>query len=114
MTSESYLWSLFNELSTQLLCGFSHEGTRRDLASIITDASSLPPTDKENIKTALMNKISTLQDTDVAARGFASGAASTAVGGAASIAANSVVSTLLNKVESLFRRDEYVSTELLW
>jgi len=95
---------------TGLTKGTSHSDKRivktaRDLASIIKDASSLTPTDKETVKTALVNKIGTLQDSDVAARGLAGSAASTAIGGATSIATNTVVSSLLNKIESLFRRD---------
>ncbi|KAF8308297.1 hypothetical protein DL93DRAFT_2087048 [Clavulina sp. PMI_390] len=52
-----------------------------------------------------MTKIGTLQTP--AKRLSASGAAGTALGGLASVGANAGVSALLNKVESLFRRDEF-------
>jgi hypothetical protein len=69
---------------------------KRDLADIIKDASSLPPSDKQTVKTALVNKISTLQDSDVAARGLASTVGGAVAGGATS----AVVGNLLNRKRS--------------
>ncbi|KAF8308219.1 hypothetical protein DL93DRAFT_2087241, partial [Clavulina sp. PMI_390] len=57
-------------------------------------------------KTALMNKIGTLTPAH-AKRLSASGAAGTALGGLASVGANGLVSGILEKIESLFRRDEF-------
>jgi hypothetical protein len=79
------------------------EHAKRDLASIIQDASTLSPDDRQTVKTALMNKISTLEESDVGARAIAS-----LVGGAlASGAASAVVGGLLSQIETLFRRDEF-------
>jgi outer membrane lipoprotein SlyB len=66
--------------------------TKRDLAGIIQDASSLPPADKETVKTALMNKISTLEEPEVAARAL--GAVGSAVAGGA---ASAIVGNLLGR-----------------
>lgn len=58
--------------------------------------------DKQTVKTALVNKISALQGSDVAARGFAGSVGGAVAGGAAS----AVVGNLLSQIESLFRRDD--------
>lgn len=80
----TYLSSLVTNLCSNLH-DFRHEATKRDLADIIKGASSLSPPDKENVKTALMNKISTLQNSDVAARGvFGNGIGGAVAGGVAS------------------------------
>ena len=70
---------------------------KRDLPSIIKDASSLAPSDKQTVKNALMNKISTLKESDVAARGVAGsigGSIGSAVAGGATSA---VVGNLLSR-----------------
>ena len=72
---------------------------KRDLASIIQDASSLPPSDKETVKTALMNKIRTLEEPEVATRAL--GAVGSAVAGGAAAAA---VGTLLGREYSCSSR----------
>jgi hypothetical protein len=72
---------------------------KRDLASIIQDASSLPPSDKETVKTALMNKIRTLDEPEVATRAL--GAVGSAVAGGAAAAA---VGTLLGREYSCSSR----------
>lgn len=82
---------------------FNAEHARRDLGSIIQDASTLSPDDKQTVKTALMNKISTLEGSDVSSRAFVGAIGSAVAGGAAS----AVVGNLLSQVEKLFRRDEF-------
>ncbi|KAF8312198.1 hypothetical protein DL93DRAFT_1324781 [Clavulina sp. PMI_390] len=74
------------------------------ISTIIQQAQTLSASDKAAVKTALMNKIGSLQTPSK--RLSASGAAGTALGGLASVGANSLVSGLLEKLESLFRRDE--------
>jgi hypothetical protein len=66
---------------------------KRDLSSIIKDASSLPPSDKQTVKNALMNKISTLKESDIAARGVAGSIGGAVAGGATS----AVVGNLLSR-----------------
>jgi hypothetical protein len=78
------------------------EDAKRDLASIIRNASTLPPDDKQTVKTALVNKISTLQGSDVSSRGLAGSIGGAVAGGATS----AVVGNLLSQIESLFRRDD--------
>ncbi|KAF8308218.1 hypothetical protein DL93DRAFT_2100858 [Clavulina sp. PMI_390] len=80
---------------------------KRDVGSISTiikQSQNLSAADKATVKTALMNKIGTLQTPSK--RLSASGAAGTALGGLASVGANGLVSGILEKIESLFRREE--------
>ncbi|KAF8316153.1 hypothetical protein DL93DRAFT_2078424 [Clavulina sp. PMI_390] len=83
---------------------------KRDVGSISTiikQAQTLSASDKATVKTALMNKIGTLQTPSKRLSG--SGAVGTALGGLASVGANSVVSGLLTSIENLFRREEEVA-----
>jgi hypothetical protein len=89
------------------LYGFSHQATKRDLASIIKVASSLSPPDKQTVKTALVNKIGTLKDSDVASRGLASTVGGAVAGGATS----AVVGNLLNR--KLSRDDSFIWAQSL-
>ncbi|KAF8312200.1 hypothetical protein DL93DRAFT_2082300, partial [Clavulina sp. PMI_390] len=74
------------------------------ISTIIKQAQTLSASDKAAVKTALMNKIGSLQSPSK--RLSASGAAGTALGGLASVGAKSLVGGLLEKLESLFQRDE--------
>lgn len=78
---------------------FRRDFEERDFKSTI---ASLSPADKATVKAALVNKISTLKDSDLAARGVGSAIGGSIAGGAAS----AVVGNLLSQIESLFRRDE--------
>ena len=64
--------------------------------------ATLSPEDKQTVKTALINKVSSLKDSDLAARGTAGAIGGAVAGGAAS----AVVGNLLTQVENLFRREE--------
>jgi hypothetical protein len=84
--------NLLNQVEGLFSRDESNVYVRRDLASIIQDASSLAPSDKETVKTALMNKISTLEEPEVAARAL--GAVGSAVAGGA---ASAIVGNLLGR-----------------
>jgi hypothetical protein len=58
------------------------------------------------VKSALINKISTLKESDVAARGIGGSIGGAVAGGAAS----AVVGNLLSQIESLFRRDSLLDS----
>ncbi|KAF8298237.1 hypothetical protein DL93DRAFT_2234017, partial [Clavulina sp. PMI_390] len=74
------------------------------LTNIVKQAQTLSPADKATVKTALMNKIGTLQTPSKRLSG--SGAVGTALGGLASVGAKTAVGGLLTDIENLFRRDD--------
>lgn len=92
-------------LLSQIESLFRRDFEDRDLKSTI---ASLSPQDKATVKAALVNKISTLKDSDLTARGFGSAIGGSIAGGAAS----AVVGNLLSEIEGLFRREEYAALHL--
>ncbi|KAF8283392.1 hypothetical protein DL93DRAFT_1387371 [Clavulina sp. PMI_390] len=74
------------------------------LTSIVKQAQTLSAADKATVKTALVNKISTLQAPSK--RLSVGDAAGKALGGLASEGAKTAVGGLLTDIENLFRRDE--------
>ncbi|KAF8311374.1 hypothetical protein DL93DRAFT_1480253 [Clavulina sp. PMI_390] len=68
----------------------------RDLAAIIKQAQTLPPADKAKVKTALINKMGTLNGKQNATRGLGGSILSSAAGGAAS----GLVGNILSEVRA--------------
>ncbi|KAF8316745.1 hypothetical protein DL93DRAFT_2077473 [Clavulina sp. PMI_390] len=83
------------------------------LTNIIKQAQTLSTSDKATVKTALMNKIGTLQgkrdDSELEARAplSATGLGGSLLSSAAGGAASGLVGNLLGEVEKLFRRDDF-------
>lgn len=103
--------NVLNKIESLFSRDFDEDGdfAKRDvsaLSDILNAVPSLSSTDKQTVKTALMNKISTLQApaSGNSRRGFVSSGLTSAAGGLTSVASNTVVGDLLSKIESLFRR----------
>lgn len=99
--------TVVGDLLTKIESLFRREEPR-DFKSTI---ASLSPADQATVKAALVNKISTLKDSDLSARGiFGNGIGGAVAGGAASGA----VGNLLHEIENLFRREELSARSEEW
>lgn len=105
--------NLLNKIESLFRRDFDDDGdyAKRDvsaLSDILSAVPSLSPADKQTVKTALMNKIGTLQApaSRNVRRGLVSSGVTSAAGGLTNVASKTAVGDLLSKIESFFRRSD--------